>query len=309
MNQGPLLFSILIPTWNRVAPLLRAVESIGPLSPDMEVVIVDNGSELSLYAELERHLAGRPGIRLSRNEQNLGMVRNWNRCMELAQGEWIGLLCSDDQYCPGAFSRLREIIAARPEPTLIIQVPSSIHSIEVSPAGSETVRNLKLPIGSGNFWHRQLYEQIGGFDERFEYSADGEYWYRAALSFSVIKVREPFAVYMPNNDSYMWATWRRPDFLQQTELLGRTVAGYIFDSALDRERLVGEHVETALWQTVLTIVSCTFLKNGKGDLFRRYFQEASGRATSFSRKRQLLTSLMYAVAEQAKFFFKERLSV
>ena len=294
-QQASPLLSILIPTWNRVLPVLEAVESIGPISPDMEIVIVDNASEPALFEELQRQLGLRPGIRLFRNEINLGMVRNWNRCLEQAQGEWLGLLCSDDRYRPGAIERFREIVRTQQEPVLIIQDPTSDRELAVAPAGSETVRNLRLPIASGNFWHRRVYEQVGGFDERFDYSADAEYWYRAAFSFPVVKVREPFAVYVSHEDNYMWATWRRSDYLQQTELLARTVAGYLYATAPDHAALIERHVTTSRWQTVLTIVTCTFLAKGKMDIFLRYFRVAVRQAGSLPRKRQLLTALLSAV--------------
>jgi glycosyltransferase involved in cell wall biosynthesis len=181
MQRPSIQISILIPTWNRVQPVLDAVESIGPLAHDMEVVIVDNASDPDLYEELQHHLGSRPGIRLFRNESNLGMVRNWNRCLELAQGEWFGLLCSDDRFRLGAIDRLREIIGMQPGPSMIIQDPAADREVVFAQAGSVTLRELRLPIASGNFWHRCVYQQIGGFDERFEYCADAEYWYRAVF--------------------------------------------------------------------------------------------------------------------------------
>jgi glycosyltransferase involved in cell wall biosynthesis len=286
-----LLLTILIPTWNRAKLVLEAVESVGPISSDMEIVIVDNASKSAIFEELQRYLGSRPGIRLFSNERNLGMVRNWNRCLEEAHGEWLGLLCSDDRYRPGAITRLRKIVGSRPEPAMIIQDTSIDGTLDIYPPGSETVRNLRLPIGSGNFWHRRVYEQIGGFDERFEYSADAEYWYRAAFSFPVVKVREPFAVYVPHEDSYMWATWRRPDYLQQTELLARTVAGYAYAASPDRATLIELRVTRDIWQTLLSILRCTFLTPGMGDIFHQYFIEALRHAGTLAHKKQLLSVL------------------
>jgi glycosyltransferase involved in cell wall biosynthesis len=299
-QQASPLLSILIPTWNRVLQVLEAVESIGLILADTEIVIVDNASEPALFEELQRQLGSRPGIRLFRNESNLGMVRNWNRCLEQARGEWLGLLCSDDRYRPGAIERFREIVGMQQEPALIIQCPTSDLELAVVPAGSDTVRNLRLPIASGNFWHRRVYEQVGGFDERFEYSADAEYWYRAAFSFPVVKVREPFAVYMPHEDNYMWATWRRPDYLQQTKLLARTVAGYFYAASFNREKLIEAKVADDIWQTQLSIIECTFLTKGKMDIFQKYFRVAVWQAGSLSRMRQLLTVLLSAVVRRIR---------
>lgn len=286
------LISIMIPTWNRVKQVLEAVDSIGPIMPDMEVVIVDNASEPAVFEELLRRLGDRSGIRLFRNERNLGMVKNWNRCLEEAKGEWLGLLCSDDCYLPGAIEQLRKVIAASSGPAMIIQDPSIDDNILVAPGGRDTVGSLKLPIASGNFWHQSIYRQLGGFDERFEYSPDAEYWYRAAGSFPVIKVKEPFAVYVAHKENYMWATWRRPDFLQQTGLLARTVADYTLELSPDRSALLEDREAAAIWGALKTILSCSFLTLGRSDIFGRYLSEAWQRARSWSLKWQLAAVLL-----------------
>lgn len=299
-KQGPPFLTIFIPTWNRVKPVLEAVKSIGPILSDMEVVIVDNASEPAVFEELQHSISSNPSIKLFRNEHNLGMVRNWNRCLEESQGEWLGLLCSDDSYLPGTIGRLRAIAKTQLEPALIIQAPDINCAFKVCSPGSETIRDLRLPIASGNFWHRRAYEQIGGFDERFEYSADAEYWYRIAYSFPVVKIRDPFAIYVSHQDNYMWATWRRPDFLQQTELLARTVAGYSYSVFPDQSAMIEREVATGLWQTMLSIIKCTFLVSGKMDIFYRYLSEALQHANTFSYKKQLASALLTASIQRCR---------
>jgi hypothetical protein len=193
---------------------------------------------------------------------------------------------------------LHEIVALHLEPSLIIQDPSNERELEFLQAGSETVRGLRLPIASGNFWHRSVYKQVGGFDERFEYSADAEYWYRAAFSFPVVKVRNPFAVYVAHEDNYMLATWRRPDYLQQTELLARTVGAYTYAADSDRDVLIDRHVKDSLWQTLLSIIASSFLAHGKSDISQYYVREALLQAGSFRRKGQLLKTLISATVHR-----------
>lgn len=293
-GRGPLL-SVLVPTWNRVEPVVAAVESIGSGSVDLEIVVVDNCSDMAVYRELQERLSGFPLVRLFRNEQNIGMVRNWNRCMELAAGTWLGLLCSDDRYRPGATDRAVALLKTIDEPALIMQDPTIRGDLLQCPPGCDTVRALRLPIASGNFWHRQLVASAGPFDERFEYSADAEYWYRLACYFLVFKVREPFAVYEQHEGNYMWQTWRKGDYLEQTALLAQTVAGHMYHDTPDPGGLVSSEVDQRLWSTVTTILENTFLHKGRGDIFARYFREAVQRAGTVSRKREIAMKLLYAV--------------
>ncbi|GAM11006.1 PGL/p-HBAD biosynthesis glycosyltransferase Rv2957/MT3031 [Geobacter sp. OR-1] len=288
------LLSVLIPTWNRVEPVAAAVASVGTGSGNLEIVVVDNASDPAIYSELQKRFTGVPHVRLFRNEQNIGMVRNWNRCMELSRGTWLGLLCSDDRYRVGGSARILELLGNTTDPALIVQDPTIMDEIKRCPAGNATVRELRLPIASGNFWHREVVEALGPFDERFEYSADAEYWYRIASYFPVYKVREPFAFYEQHETNYMWQTWRKADFLDQTALLARTVAGHMFRDDPERERLISAEEDNRVWSTLTTIIENSFLHKDRGDIFARYFSEAFRRAGSVSRKRELFMKLLYA---------------
>ncbi len=95
------LVSILIPVYNRVGLLAQAVESaLAQNWPAIEVVVVDNCSDDGTW-ELCQDLAARdPRVRVFRNDENLGPVRNWAACMERARGEYGKLLFSDDLIAP-----------------------------------------------------------------------------------------------------------------------------------------------------------------------------------------------------------------
>lgn len=294
-GAGAPILSVLIPTWNRVGPVVSAVQSVGDQSAAVEIIVVDNGSEDALFRELAAALATFPAVRLFRNEQNIGMVRNWNRCMTHARGVWQGLLCSDDRYHPGAVERALPILASLPEPALVVQDPTIGDAVQYLPAGESTVRGLRLPIASGNFWHRQVVERLGPFDERFEYSADAEYWYRIACSFPVVKVAEPFAVYEQHETNYMWQTWRKADYLEQTELLARTVAGHMFHGHPAAEERIDREVEQRIWSTLMTIIENTFLHAGRGDICARYLAVAWQRAGTMQRRKEIALRLLYAV--------------
>lgn len=68
---------------------------------NVEVLVVDDCSPNDLKAVVERF--DDPRLRYIRNEQNVGKhdpSKNWNRCLNMAQGEWFCLLCDDDLYAP-----------------------------------------------------------------------------------------------------------------------------------------------------------------------------------------------------------------
>lgn len=97
---GPLV-SVLIPCFRSARFLERSVRSaLAQTIADLEVVIVDNASDDATWEVAQRLAAGDPRVRAHRNDANLGPVRNWRRCAELARGQLGGLLFSDDWYQP-----------------------------------------------------------------------------------------------------------------------------------------------------------------------------------------------------------------
>ncbi len=298
--KSPPLLSILIPTWNRVEPTVHAVRSAGPDRADVEIVVIDNGSPGDVFDRLSRALAPFGNVRLSRNEANVGMVRNWNRCIGAATGTWMSLLCSDDEYEPDGIDRALALLRPLAQPCVVLQDPGIGTETETGPAGRETVRTLRLPIASGNLWHRGVIDAVGGFDERFEYSADAEFWSRIATRFPVVKVRRPFARYHLHGENYMWTTWANENFLQQTELLARTVLPYgAGEESRDPETLE-RMVDDGLWRTLTTILRHTFLERERMGLFRKYFPIARERANTPARKADLLLALAVGAASRAR---------
>lgn len=92
------LISIVIPTYGRAEYLREALDSAlnQDCDIDYEVVVVDNDSTRN--TDTEKLLAEYHDERLLyyKNEKNIGMFANWNRCVELAPSEWIAMLHDDD---------------------------------------------------------------------------------------------------------------------------------------------------------------------------------------------------------------------
>lgn len=291
MTKEKVFLSILIPTWNRAKTVLNLVESASiEQFSDIEIIVVDNCSDEAVFQELKRGLTEFDKVKLYRNKSNLGMVRNWNKCIEYSSGDWMTLMCSDDCFCKGAVERIHRLLEQTKIPSLIIQDPIIEEEVGFYPAGSQTVRSIRLPIASGNVWHKDVVKTVGMFDVRFEYSADAEYWNRIAYSFPVIKLKQYNAIYKRNESSYMWDTWRRDDFLSQIELISRTNIRYFYEDKLS-EAEIDVLVAEGVWKTLLTILGDTVCKAGKGDIFLKYINKAWRRSNTFAIKLILLRRL------------------
>lgn len=95
MNEP--LVSICIPTYNGEAFLEQCLQScLNQTFDNYEVVVCDDGSTDSTPAILDTFAKQNSRVRLINNPVNLGLVGNWNNCIEQARGTWIKFVFQDD---------------------------------------------------------------------------------------------------------------------------------------------------------------------------------------------------------------------
>lgn len=98
------LVSVCIPVYNNAHFIARAVKCVLEQTHSrLELLINDNGSDDGT-ADLIRQFRD-PRIDLVENGANLGMCANWNRVVGRAKGDYIKLLCSDDEIAPDCLAR------------------------------------------------------------------------------------------------------------------------------------------------------------------------------------------------------------
>lgn len=98
--------SIAIPAYNREDLVQRAIESaLAQTHPDIEVVVVDNCSTDRTFEVVQEYARLDQRVRCFRNDENIGPVRNWMKCLEYSTGEYIKFLFSDDWLEPHAVER------------------------------------------------------------------------------------------------------------------------------------------------------------------------------------------------------------
>lgn len=117
-NPDEPLVSVCIPVRNRVKLVRRALESVLTQDlQDLEVLVVDNCSSDGTWESLQTFQ--HPRLRLVRNPRDLGMFGNFTRCIELARGRYMRILCSDDRLLPGSLRREVALMEANPSIVLL----------------------------------------------------------------------------------------------------------------------------------------------------------------------------------------------
>jgi len=100
--------SVCIPTYNYGNYIAETIESVLAQNySDFELLIIDDGSTDRTAEIVDSYARQDPRIRLIVNEVNLGMVENWNSCLEQAKGEYIKFVFGDDLLAsPDALGRM-----------------------------------------------------------------------------------------------------------------------------------------------------------------------------------------------------------
>lgn len=119
MTSAPKV-SVCIPIFNGEKYIRDALHSVLQQNyQDFEVVIVDNSSTdrtALLVAEFSSQVGK---VRFFRNEKNIGLAGNLNRCLEYASGDYIKYLCVDDLLIPGCLERMVAGLDAHPAVSLV----------------------------------------------------------------------------------------------------------------------------------------------------------------------------------------------
>ncbi|WP_206212193.1 glycosyltransferase family 2 protein [Wenzhouxiangella sp. XN79A] len=112
--------TVFIPVHNRARYVCVAVNSILAQDfEDFELLVVDDGSTDDTVATLERF--DDPRLRIATNGENRGIPYTRNHGLELARGEYIALLDSDDHAYPNRLGRQVAFLDRNPD---IVQVGS-----------------------------------------------------------------------------------------------------------------------------------------------------------------------------------------
>lgn len=201
--------SVIIPNYNRAALLGRAVESVRAQDfEDIEILIVDDGSEdntLEIVADLQRD---EPRIRLVRHTQNRGEAAARNTGLREASGRLIAFLDSDDSWLKGKLHRqyaaLEEAdndVAAVVTGNIIVAQDGKQHYDDAWHFHHDiTVRNLlvrgcALSSGSNSLIRREAALAAGPFDETLRLYVDVDWLCRFLDRYRMIAINEPYTIY------------------------------------------------------------------------------------------------------------------
>lgn len=178
--------TIITPAYNRADTLEETIASVlNQGYQNLEYIVLDDGSSDHTPEILKRY---QDRIRWDRHE-NMGETRTVNKGFQMATGEYICVVNSDDLLLPGAVQHAVSVLKANPavlvaypdwtyidehsNPTHAVQVPEHDYLFMVG--------QHKCYLGPAAFFRREAVEMTGGRDPEFKYVGDFDFWLRLGL--------------------------------------------------------------------------------------------------------------------------------
>ncbi len=300
--------SVCIPSYNYANHIAGCIESVlAQTFKDWELVVVDNCSSDNTVDVVRSFHDKR--IRFYVNQTNLGLTRNWNRCVSLARGGYVAILPADDMYLPRMLERSVATLDAQPQ---VAFTHSALMRIDDHGSMVDTVRLRDTDIIMNSeaalrfllmgcdvspptvVMRRSCFEEAGGFDETLSYSIDWGMWLQMALSHDVAYIAEPLARNRYQHSGSMTArrVFRRPRIAtsEEVQILGEIFARLPRTTEWKKIQheahleLIGRHLDRTL----------RLLRQGATESFRSEIAYALGLDLAFPLKYRKMTALWFA---------------
>lgn len=231
MTSETVRITVAMPVYNGEEFLRSSIESVLNQSYSrFQLLIVDDGSGDSSVSIAYEMAARDKRVKVFKNDKNLGLVGNWNRCLALADTEWFKFHFQDDLLHSRALEHLMN--SAKKQ-----DVPVILHNREYFFEGSGTEMkqsyfrelpglnkickadselSLKLiaetlceetylrnfigePISA--IFKKDLVEKYGFYDSRLKQKCDFEFWLRLLVNEPAFYLHKPLVSFRVHEQS------------------------------------------------------------------------------------------------------------
>lgn len=219
--------TVAIPTYNRAKYLPQAVQSVlNQTLKDFELLIADNAStdetgNITKSFKDER-------IVYHKNKKNIGMMNNWNRCIDLSEGKYLLILGDDDKLYPNFLEESYRVHKRYPDLGF-----SFSHCNKVDANGQYLARwgYDFLPAGYSEGWkyldytikfgcnltnsstvllNKSVFKKVGKFEAEYATNTfDFNMWIKIVSKFSVYFIDEVLSDYRIHPEQVSELHWRR----------------------------------------------------------------------------------------------------
>lgn len=197
------MITVAIPTYNGAVHVGEAIRSIlAQEGVAFDLMVCDDRSDDETLAVVEKTAGDR--ARIETNSERLGLAGNWNRCASLCQTPLLSIFHQDDVMRPGGLqihanalaqddrvglvASAVDVIDADGEPVPDRQIErGGLGAVDLTlpPGGLAPLMTAGNPLRcSAVSIRRAAFEQAQGFDPRYRYVVDWDFWLRVSRTWS-----------------------------------------------------------------------------------------------------------------------------
>jgi len=191
--------SVVIPTYERPAFLVGAIETVlGQTYDDTEVVVVDDGSSQRYASDVVAKFP--ESVRLVSHEENKGLSAARNTGIRHAAGEYIAFLDDDDRWHKTKLARQVGALEEQPKVGLATCLVAAIrpdreivHCETSAPQGDcseELLIGNQIGTPSRVLIRRECFKGVGMFDEQLPTKQDWDLYLRLCQDWEVAAVED-----------------------------------------------------------------------------------------------------------------------
>lgn len=176
------MISVITPSFNQGRYLEQTIESVlGQQYPRIEHIVVDGGSKDDTVSVLERY----PHLKWV-SEPDRGQADALNKGLQMATGDLVGWVNSDDFYEKGAFHRVSQVFQDESVQWVVGDVTNyyndgtHIYLRSENVTSEALMRDPDLVRQPGVFFRRELLTAVGGWDPGLHMVMDLDLWIRLA---------------------------------------------------------------------------------------------------------------------------------
>jgi glycosyltransferase involved in cell wall biosynthesis len=213
--------TVIMPMFNGANTLGRALDSLSQQTfRSWELIVVDDASTDGSPEILRDQSRPDARVRIFRLEVNSGPAAARNLALREARGSMIAYLDCDDEYYPDYLARVDRLGA---QADVLVSSYDLVRDEDGPDARLRTwnpavhydrlpVENIATPLGVAH--RRDLWSQVGGFDERLRFEEDWDLWKRfAQVGARFLYVTRPCGLYHIRPESLSRAGGSRPRHL------------------------------------------------------------------------------------------------
>ena len=202
--------SVVIPTFNRISLVARAIDSVlkQSLNP-YEIIVVDDGSDDGTSEMIQNKYKS---IKLIQ-QQNNGVSAARNNGIKHAKGDWIALLDSDDEWTEKKLENQVDRLIKTPEYDFC-------HTNEIWIRNGVRVNQKKKHEKYGGYifdkcldicrispssvlFRKNILDHVGWFDDQLPVCEDYDLWLRITAEYRILFIDDPLIIKYGGHDDQL----------------------------------------------------------------------------------------------------------